>query len=302
MVRFAQTVTVVLMSAVAAFAGGDGGQGRIADADDGSAPSFLWRAVGPHGAEVFLLGSIHALPEDAYPLSEAIEKAYAASSVCAFEVDLVDLDRVGSSLLAAGALAEGERLDDVLSPPTRELLAEHLAAGGLSESAFTAMNPWMVGLTLTSLELVKAGYSPESGLDLYMARRAARDGKRIEAFETADFQVGLFAGMSREESESFLRYTLRDLETVVPQLEAITRAWKEGDTAAISGLLAEAFDEEPELFSRLVTERNARWLPKVEALLAGSETALVVVGALHLVGPSGLVEQLRAAGYVVAQY
>jgi uncharacterized protein YbaP (TraB family) len=107
--------------------------------------------------------------------------------------------------------------------------------------------------------------------------------------------------MSAAESESFLRYTLRDLETVVPQLEEITRAWREGDVEALTALLTEAFDDEPDLFDRLVNKRNDVWLPKVLQLLEGSDAALVVVGALHLVGPTGLVCQLETAGYVVEQ-
>jgi uncharacterized protein YbaP (TraB family) len=268
-----------------------------ADADRHS--HLLWKVTGPESAEVYLLGSIHALPRDAYPLPAAVERAYDAARVVAFEVDLGDVEAIGNRMFAAGALGPEERLEDVLSPETRALMESHLEGAGLSMGAFSAMKPWMAALTLTTLELMKAGYSPESGVDLHFARRAAADGKRVEAFETAELQVGLFADMTRDEGEAFLRYTLHDLETVVPQLAEITRAWREGDEAAIIELLTEAFEEEPELFEKLVTERNKAWLPQVKALLAGTEDALVVVGALHLVGPTGLVSQLEAAGYAV---
>jgi uncharacterized protein YbaP (TraB family) len=39
----------------------------------------------------------------------------------------------------------------------------------------------------------------------------------------------------------------------------------------------------------------------IEMLLAGDNRVLVVVGAMHLVGEQGLVNQLRAAGYTVEQ-
>ncbi len=262
---------------------------------------LLWRVVGSQGAQIFLLGSIHALPRDAYPLPEVIDAAYEAARVVVFEVDLGDVESIGGRLFAAGALAPGQRLEEVLSPTTSVLLDDHLEQAGLSDAVFEAMKPWMAALSLTTLELMKAGYSPEAGLDLHFARRAATDGKRVEAFESADYQIGLFADMSADESEAFLRYTLRDLETVVPQLEEITRAWREGDVKALTGLLTKAFEDEPELFGRLVTQRNMVWLPKVTGLLEGSDDALVVVGALHLVGPTGLVRQLEAAGYVVEQ-
>ncbi|MBV8783019.1 MAG: TraB/GumN family protein, partial [Gammaproteobacteria bacterium] len=57
----------------------------------------------------------------------------------------------------------------------------------------------------------------------------------------------------------------------------------------------------PSLFEPLVTARNERWLPQVEALLRGSDNALVVVGALHVAGPGGLLERLRRDGFSVRQ-
>jgi uncharacterized protein YbaP (TraB family) len=39
----------------------------------------------------------------------------------------------------------------------------------------------------------------------------------------------------------------------------------------------------------------------VEQLLKGHDNAMVVVGALHLVGRGGLLEQLRRKGYKITQ-
>ncbi|MCD4750230.1 MAG: TraB/GumN family protein, partial [Thermoanaerobaculales bacterium] len=104
-----------------------------------------------------------------------------------------------------------------------------------------------------------------------------------------------------EEEAAFLRYSLRDLRTIIPQLKELTDAWKSGDVEVIGNLLTDAFADEDELFGRLVTERNEAWLPRVEELLAGDQRALVVVGALHLVGSGGLVTLLQEAGYEVEQ-
>ena len=58
----------------------------------------------------------------------------------------------------------------------------------------------------------------------------------------------------------------------------------------------EAFTQSP-----LTTDRNRRWIPQIETMLAAPETTLVVVGAAHLVGRDGVVEMLRRKGYVVEQ-
>ena len=50
---------------------------------------------------------------------------------------------------------------------------------------------------------------------------------------------------------------------------------------------------------RINVQRNDAWLPKLERTLARDDDALVVVGALHLLGEDGIVEKLRAKGYQV---
>jgi len=69
----------------------------------------------------------------------------------------------------------------------------------------------------------------------------------------------------------------------------------------VEELLIEGFEEFPELFRKMVTDRNRSWLSPVEELIAGDRDAMVVVGALHLVGDGGLVALLREQGYTVEQ-
>jgi len=47
--------------------------------------------------------------------------------------------------------------------------------------------------------------------------------------------------------------------------------------------------------------RNDAWMPMIEQRLrqSSADDTLVVVGALHLLGPDGVVEKLRAEGYAV---
>jgi len=294
-------VLVSLFAALTASAGAADSipSDQAVESDNGR--HFLWRATGPSGTEVFLLGSIHALPEEAYPLAAEIDEAFASAQTVFFEVDMEDTAGLGGRMMAAGALPPDTRLGDVLEPETRRLLDVYLNESGLSFGAFEAMKPWMAALSLTSIELMKAGFSVDAGLDLHLAQRAHKAGKDIEAFETADYQISLFSDMDEDESRAFLRYALKDMESVVAQLGDLTRAWKNGDVPTLSALLTEAFSDEPELFERLVTVRNRAWLPRIEGLLKGDDTAMVVVGALHLVGPGGLIEMLKNQGYRVEQ-
>ncbi|MCX5545784.1 TraB/GumN family protein [Paraburkholderia sp. CNPSo 3076] len=52
------------------------------------------------------------------------------------------------------------------------------------------------------------------------------------------------------------------------------------------------------LGKHMVDERNAEWLPRLETILNDGH-AVVVVGAMHFPGPTGLIALLRQDGYTV---
>jgi hypothetical protein len=267
---------------------------------DDAPRSFLWLAE-RDGRTIHLLGSIHFMKADAAPLAPAIEEAYRRSGLVVFETDIEGLDRAAVALLAAGTLGDGASLAGAIPADLYTEVAARAAKLGMGAGAFDRMKPWMVALTVTSLELMRAGYLGSAGIDAELSARAVADGKPRRGLETTDEQVALFAGLTDEEGVEFLRYSLDELDAAIPLVDELVEAWRAGDVETLEGLLVEGFEGHPELFDRMVVARNRRWLPVVEELLDGDTDALVVVGALHLVGEQGLVELLRAAGCTVVQ-
>ena len=261
---------------------------------------FMWSVE--HGSTtVYLLGSIHVLKEDAYPLPQAIDRAFGDSEVVVFEVDLDDMSAAAIKMLAAGTLEGDETLEEVVGPTMWLQVSEHLESAGLQPAAFQRMKPWMAAVSLAAFELARAGYTPGAGLDTRLNARAKAAGKERLALETVDFQVGIFTDLDPVQSVDFLRYTLRDLDAVIPLLDELAASWRNGDVEPVEELLLDGFEDSPQLFAKLVTKRNRSWLGQVEELIAGDRNALVVVGALHLVGDGGLVALLRERGYTVEQ-
>ncbi len=262
--------------------------------------SFLWRVEGDE-ATVYLLGSIHALKEDSYPLAPAIEDAFSDVRKLVFEVDLDELNSAAFQMLAAGSLDGGKTLESVIGPEVWADFSARTRAAGWDPAMCRTMKPWMAAVTLTSFEMMSAGYLSTEGVDSYFTARAKEAGKERKALETVDFQVSLFADLTPEQSLTFLQYTLVDLETIVPQLDELTALWKAGEVEPVEELLVEGFEEFPDLYQKIVTDRNRNWMPEMERLLAGYQNTMVVVGSLHLVGEEGLVELLRKKGYTVEQ-
>lgn len=282
---------LVLILALTASLGGAG-------ENEGSV--FMWKAQ-KDGAVVYLLGSVHALKEDAYPLPAVIETAFDRSEVVVFEVDLDEMTSAALKMLAAGSLEDGQTLEQVAGPVMWTDFSQKMDSAGMPSGMFQFMKPWMAALTVMGFELENAGYSPASGIDSHFSNRAKAAGKERMALETPEFQIALFADLTPEESLSFLEYTLADLETMIPLMDEIYAKWLVGDAQYVRAMMEEEFGDFPELYEKLISGRNRNWMAAVEGLLAGQRDAMVVVGAMHLVGEDGIVEMLRQKGYTVTQ-
>jgi len=287
--RFSPLVPVISVALMAA--------AQLAAAE---APCFLWRASSGERT-VYLLGSIHFMKKDAYPLNPIIEGAFERSGVVVFETRIDKLDGAAVGLLAAGTLDGDRTLAEVVPADLYRAVEKRLDDLGMDIAGFDKMKPWMVALSLTSIELMRAGYLGGEGVDSYFSSRAADAGKTVQGLESIEVQISLFADMTADESGEFLQVTMAELDTTIPLVDEIVAAWRTGDSARIEALLADSFDGHDELYDRFLTQRNLRWLPQIEALFEGPVDAMVVVGSLHLVGEQGLIKLLEAQGYKLEQ-
>jgi uncharacterized protein YbaP (TraB family) len=263
----------------------------------------LWVVKG-HGNQLVLLGSVHVLkPDDSQLPAEALQ-AYAHATALVMELDLNALkpEDMMLSMATLGALPQDETLQQALGPTLYARFAAQARADGLDAALLEHLQPWMAALMLDQAQMARLGYETAAGVDQQFAQRAAADHKRIIGLETMDEQLGLFAQLSREQQQRYLRYTLDEHARAAGELKAMVAAWQAGDTRTLERLLTEGFEDFPDLFRTLTTERNRRWLQVLEPLLNGQQDYLVVVGALHLVGKDGLVALLRERGYSVEQH
>jgi uncharacterized protein len=266
------------------------------------AKSFAWKVTGKGGV-VYLIGSVHLLSNDFYPLQPALEAAYKDSDLLVEEVDMAELTDPASqiALLGRAMLPSATPLEKVISPETYALLAKRATALGLPIEPFKLLKPWMAALTLVQVEWQQAGFDPQLGLDKHFYDQAKADGKTTQGLETAEYQISRLDGMTMEQQEHLLAESLKEAESEKANMKKLVEAWRTGDAPAVEKIVLSDLKAEPVLYQRLLVERNRNWLPKIEALFARPKHSLVVVGAAHLVGPDGLLGALRAKGYTVEQ-
>lgn len=264
--------------------------------------SFMWKATRQQGA-VYLVGSVHMLTKDFYPLAAAIEAGFKDSDLLVEEVDLAEMLAPDQqfSLLARGMLPAGQRLDKVISPATMALVNARVGSLGMPASALQQFKPWFLAMTLMAVEWEKAGFDAALGLDKHFYDRAQTEGKAVQGLETTEYQISRFDGMAMPQQDRFLAESLKDLDAEKASVQKIADAWKAGDLPTLERLVLQDVKDDPFMYQRLLVERNRNWLPKIEALFARPGRAFIVVGAAHLVGPDGLIAMLKAKGARVDQ-
>lgn len=274
----------------------------LAESSTSTGKHSAW-VVQSSNCTVTLLGSVHVLKKEHYPLPAVFESAFSNASVVVFETDVGAMNdpKTQAKLMARAILPEGETLKEHLSEETYGALQKRLAQGGLPEAVVSRMKPGFAMMTLVVLEVQRLGYRADLGMDQYFYKRAKQQGKGIRQLESVDFQIGLLCDLTDEEGDSVVKSTLADLAEAKTKFEELLGAWRDGDDAKLEKLLNEANRQEPALMKKLITDRNVRWVTKIENYARGTNDTVVIVGAAHLVGEGGVVELLRQKGWKVAQ-
>lgn len=264
---------------------------------------LLWKVSDADNA-VYLLGSFHLLRSDDYPLPGEVDRAFDDAESLLFEVDpgAMTSPETLRKIQDYMAYEGGETLSGVLPKPTFDRLQTLVTASGGSMQALEGSEPWAVSMGLV-LGIAKAmGFESELGLDRHLMARAAEAGKPAGGLETVDDQMRAMDAVPHAEQAASLDEFLTDPRKATRELMDMHAWWRAGDVARLDAKMrAEMARKTPESYRLLDVERNAAWLPRIEARLRapGTDDTLVVVGSLHLLGPDGLVEKLRAKGFRV---
>ena len=269
----------------------------------GNHKNFLWR-VRSETSTVYLLGSIHFMKKEAYPLSAVIENTFDRSGIIAVEADI---NKVGSGVIEklrlAGFYQDNDSIVNHISAETYEYIKKEAERLGFPVAFVNKQKPWFLGMTMSSMEIMKASYNPNYGIDKYFLSKA-QGRKKIVELESIDYQISLLAGLPDDEQELFLIYAVKDLKSLVRQIDGVVEAWRSGDASAIASIMERSIADDDRLkaiHGKIMTDRNRNMVKKISLFLQSEGDVFVIVGAGHLVGDLGIVELLKKEGYTVEQ-
>jgi uncharacterized protein YbaP (TraB family) len=271
--------------------------------------ALLWRIEKTGTAPSYLLGTMHLSDPRISQLSAKAKEAIAHSKSVALEVADLSNKAVAAAMAKASNLLvyrDGETLNEQLSADEFKKVQQVVTKAGMPENASARLKPWLVSMLLATSDCErKQVASGAKVLDLQVAAEAQKDGLTVTGLETIEKQLQALASIPDDQQIAMLRVGLKYADRSDDLMETLVHMYLKRQIgaampfqlalAAESGVPASAFDG---FKKALLIDRNARMCDAAEPLLENGN-AFLAVGALHLVGSTGLVALLRERGYTV---
>lgn len=267
-----------------------------------TAQTSLWK-VTKAGEEIYLAGTIHVLAPSDLPFPKAFDEAYKASDIVVLETEMSEIldPNFQARLMANFSYRDGRLLTQMISPELYQELQQYLRDRGLIPHIFIGMKPAGVMLTMLGIEFQRLGIS-EDGADTVYYQKAINDGKATLGLESIEDHIGFIAELGEGNEERYLKQTLEDMKETESMMREMVLYWKSGDAAGLEKIVVEQMKTDyPKVYQSLLVDRNERWLPQIKSMLMTPEVEFVLVGAAHLIGPDGILKELKQQGYSVRQ-
>ena len=249
---------------------------------------------------VYILGSIHVLAEEYYPLTRSFSYAYYNSQKVIFEIDPEILFSPDSFLKYEKqyTFQNGKTLETVLSPKTYTLVKQKLKAIGADIQEMKKYKPWVLYLTLSGRFDSSVDFRPELGIENHFYRMAKDSGKPTGGLESMQDQLDVFDTLPLPIQDALLQESLaitgsKEREKAFLHM---VKSWHQGSLDGLEQLV-ETFKTYPLFYKKLLVQRNLNWIPQIETFLKEDKNVLVIVGAAHLAGKDGLIALLTNKGY-----
>jgi uncharacterized protein YbaP (TraB family) len=270
--------------------------------NDSNTKNCLWK-IHSKTDTAYIVGSVHLLKKDNYPLNQIFDKVFNCSQNLILELnpDSISEPNIQDIIFKNASYSDGKTLKEIFSEDSYNQIKSRTIKLGMEIESLDQFKPWYVAITLASFTFQKMGFEPKYGIDQYFYKKAKANQKEIIGLETVTFQTELLAKMSEENQKLMLLQTLTDLEVIENELDNIIKTWQDGNIKALEKILLQSFKEYPQIYKTMISERNKIWLPTILNNIEQNKNILIVVGTGHLVGPNGLIKMFEEKGYTIEQ-
>jgi uncharacterized protein len=277
-----------------------------------NADAVLWRVEKVGALPSYLFGTVHLTDERVHRLSPAVTAAFGGARRLVLELDDLSPDAFAKELANAPQLValmlytDGRGLDQLLGGVDYATLREALSRAGVPAQAVATFRPWIVNLMLGVSECeqqrMRTGLL---SLDARLARDIGQRGIKALGLETVESQLKALSAVPESDQVEILKSTVRYYHRMDDFIETMIQLYLRRELGVLWPLqleLAEKVGVSRRVFDSyeeaLLVTRNLKMRDAALPYLAEGE-AVIAVGALHLLGKTGLVSLFREAGYTV---
>ena len=261
----------------------------------------VWKVEGK-GNIMYVAGTVHLLREKDYPLPVEFDSAYSRSEVLVFEADIEKLEdpAITPVLMGMASYKDERTLKSVLSEEAYNALEKECSKFQIPIANLAKFKPSMVVLTLTQLKMLKIGVSAK-GVDTHYFGLAKKDKKELSFFEKVEDQLKMITDMGKGNEDEFVLHSLKEFGEMEEMLSEMIATWRDGSAKIMVKQIKEMKKDYPEFYKTLLVDRNNNWMPKIENFINTEAVEFLLMGALHLHGPDGILKKLKDSGCSVKQ-
>lgn len=279
----------------------------------GSTPIFYAITKPEANNTIYLLGSIHAADETAYPLNEKIIKAFNDSTYLAVEVNINELNNNLSEQIELAQkmlYIDNTTIKDHLGDELYNSMVESLKEKNSYNQMYDNYKPMFFESLFENLIINDADMNSNDGIDMYFLKLAEENSKQILEIESASYQYDLLLSIPEELSKMNIKNYIDDYDTSVEDMRNLYEAWKKGNLEELNGIIFEETEEdlteeEQKLIDNynnsLISDRNYNMSNKLQEYFKDGKDIFCVVGLAHIIGEDGIANLLEKDGFIVEQ-
>lgn len=204
-----------------------------------------------------------------------------------------------SKMLPAMTLPDKKTLDKVFTPDEYKLVSDYvqqtLHIGMTNVNNFKPAALDVIILASTAPKTI----TPENpALDEYFQTEGKARKDTVLGLETIDDQINILLNTPIADQKRHLLTDIRKKDEQSKEMADIYSLYQQQDLDKLGKKMMADDDYTVEEMDMLLKNRNLKWIQELPAIMQRQPT-FIAVGAGHLVGQYGLINQLRLKGYTV---
>lgn len=258
--------------------------------------TVLWEISGNHLSNPsYLFGTFHLMCKNDIHFSANLQNAIKNVDEVYFEMNLDDPSNTLGAMFFMN-MKDGKTLKDILS-----------------ESDYKKLDTFFkdtLSMPLAMMQKIKPSFLEAfiypklmpcanlSGVEEELLKIAKADNKKINGFETIQFQASVFDSIPYAEQASDLVKTIDSFNNYRKSFDTMLNVYKTQQLSQIEKMFNDTSFSSSGDMGFLLDDRNKNWVSQLKNILK-EKNIFIAVGAGHLVGKNGLIELLKKEGYTV---